>query len=165
MTAIASDQPLDTSQLPPGLVSLLRWAQTAERTSRGPARRAGFRFTREVIGATTAAGYPVALIAECLEVTTSSASGRTQSDGWLAAAKVEEGAGLEPGTLERWYKQGALTQRHAQATAVLYPAVEIVRALAILGPSDNPPLSASRPRHPRRPPPSPSDPLPPRTHR
>jgi hypothetical protein len=148
--AVNSDQPpLDTSQLPPGLVRLLHWAQTAERTTRGPGRRAAFRFTREVIGGATAAGYLSGLIAECLGVTTTSASSRMQSDGWLAAAKVEEGAGLDPGTLERWYEQKALTQRHVQATAVLYPAAEVARALAILGPSDSP-ASPSREGHTRR---------------
>jgi hypothetical protein len=154
---------LDTSQLPPGLVSLLRWAQTTERASSGPGRRLAFRFSREVIGAATAAGYPPALIAECLSVTTTSAAGRAQQNGWLAAAKVEEGARLAPGTLDRWYKQGALTERHVQATAVLYPAGDVVRALAVLGPSDNP-AAPSRARRPHRARPSPADPKPPSSH-
>lgn len=121
---------LDITTLPPAVVGLLRWARTEETAASGAHRRPAQRFSREVLGGAADVGYPVALLAECLGVSTCSVRSRLQGNGWLAASKVERGAGLPPATMQRWREAGLLSDELVGSdNERFYPAADVVRAL------------------------------------
>ena len=130
---MSQPRPLDLTTLPEGLAVLLRWAHTEERAASGARRRPAQRFTREILGGASAAGYPAWLLGECLGVTAGTIRNRAQQGGWLAATKVQQGVGVDRTIIQHWRDNGLLhDERIAANNELFYPAAEIIRALGDL---------------------------------
>ena len=114
--------------LPTRLAQVLQRAHCAELAAVGTERREAWRTTGELLGAAMVAGYSSQVLARCLGVSRESIRTRAERDGWVSASSVQRIGELGADIRRSWDAAG-----HPVTTVdgtVLYPALDLVRALA-----------------------------------
>jgi hypothetical protein len=116
--------------VPPVLATALRRAHAAESSAKGEQRIPAFRLTRSLLGGARAAGFPNAVLAQCLGTTVQSVRTRGGSDGWIAATTFADLAGLPVEFVRAWTADGLLPSRTVDVLGNdCFPASDLVRAL------------------------------------
>jgi hypothetical protein len=110
---------------------MLRNAHQAEQLARGAHRRAAYQLTRDLLGGSQRAGYPVHLLAECLGLSAKSLRARCGSDGWVSADEIAALIGTSSDVVNRRLAGGRISSSVDAADGALqYLASDVIRVAA-----------------------------------
>jgi hypothetical protein len=124
-------RPRPPARLPETVDRMLRSAHKAEQIARGVHRRAAFQLTRDLLGGSQRAGYPVHLLAECLGLSPKSLRARCGSDGWISADEIASLIGTSSDIVSRRLAGGRISSTvDAADGALLYLASDVIRSAA-----------------------------------